>query len=110
MRELAQADVCVVYGAATARVLEGEGLHNVVALPLALSAPLGAARPTGAEVVVYFNVGTGGPVDRRQVRLVLDTFRALLPRHPSLHLLVKLHPDARRSLGAIEVVPCRACA
>jgi hypothetical protein len=100
--ELAEADVCAVYGAATARVLEGEGLRNVVALPLALAAPLGAARPTGSEVVVYFNVGTGGPVDRRQVRLVLDTFRALLPRHPALHLLVKLHPDARGSLGAIE--------
>ena len=102
VRELARGRRCVVYGAATARVLEGEGLANVVALPLALAAPLGAARPTGDEIVVYFNVGTGGPVDRRQVRLVLDTFRALLPRHPALHLLVKLHPDARGSLGAIE--------
>jgi hypothetical protein len=102
VRELAEADACAVYGEATARVLEGEGLRNVVALPLALSAPLARARPTGAEVVVYFNVGTGGPVDRRQVRLVLETFRALLPRHSALHLLVKLHPDARGSLGAIE--------
>ena len=102
VRDLAQADVCVVYGAATARVLEREGLANVVALPLALAAPLARARPSGADVVVYFNVGTGGPVDRRQVKLVLETFRALLPRLPSLHLLVKVHPDARRSLGAIE--------
>jgi len=103
VRELAQADTCVVYGAATARVLEREGLANVAALPLALPAALHAARPTGSELVVYFNVGTGGPVDRRQVRLVLDTFRELLPRHPTLHLLVKVHPDARRSLGSIEV-------
>ena len=103
VRELAQADACVVYGAAAARVLEREGLANVTALPLALAAPLRVARPTGADLVVYFNVGTGGPVDRRQVRLVLDTFRELLPRHSSLHLLVKVHPDARRSLGAIEV-------
>ena len=101
-RELAQADVCAVYGEATARLLAGDGLANVVSLPLALDAPLAAARPTGAEVVVYFNVGVGGPVDRRQVRLVLETFRTLLPRHPSLHLLVKVHPDARRSLGPIE--------
>jgi glycosyltransferase involved in cell wall biosynthesis len=101
VRELAAADACVVYGAATARTLEREGLTNVVALPLALADPLGTARPTGADVVVYFNVGTGGPVDRRQVKLVLETFRALLPRHPSLHLLVKVHPDARGSVGTI---------
>jgi glycosyltransferase involved in cell wall biosynthesis len=101
VRELALADACVVYGAASARALAREGLGNVVELPLALAAPIGAARPTGADVVVYFNVGTGGPVDRRQVGLVLDTFRTLLPIHAELHLLVKLHPDARGSLGAI---------
>ncbi|HKA14385.1 MAG TPA: glycosyltransferase [Myxococcota bacterium] len=98
VRELAQADVCAVYGEATARVLTREGLGNVTALPIALSDPLGVARPTGADIVVYFNVGTGGPVDRRQVPLVLDVFRALLPRCPSLRLLVKVHPDAHRSL------------
>jgi len=102
LSELAEADVCVVYGAAAARGLERDGLANVTALPLAIAAPIRAARTTGAEVVVYFNVGTGGPVDRRQVRLVLETFRVLLPRHASLHLLVKVHPDARSSLGAIE--------
>ena len=102
VRALAEADACVVYGAATARVLQREGLANVTSFPLALAAPIAAARPTGADVVVYFNVGTGGPIDRRQVRLVLETFRALLPRHPALQLLVKVHPDARGSLGAIE--------
>jgi glycosyltransferase involved in cell wall biosynthesis len=101
VRELAAADACVVYSEAAARGLEREGLGNVVALPLALASPLGVARPTGETVVVYFNVGTGGPVDRRQVRLVLETFRALLPRHASLHLLLKIHPWARRSLGTI---------
>jgi glycosyltransferase involved in cell wall biosynthesis len=101
-RELAEADVCVVYGAAAARGLESDGLRNVVPLPLACSAPVGVARPTGDDVVVYFNVGTGGPLDRRQVRLVLEVFRALLPRHPALHLIVKLHPGARRSLGVIR--------
>ncbi len=102
VRELAEADVVVAYGAATARTLEREGLRNVVVLPLALAAPLGAARPTGKDTVVYFNVGVGGPVDRRQVKLVFETFRALLPRCESLHLLVKVHPDARGALGAVE--------
>jgi glycosyltransferase involved in cell wall biosynthesis len=101
VRELAQADACVVYGAAAARKLEREGLTNVTALPLALAEPLRAARPTGADVVMYFNVGVGGPVDRRQVRLVLEVFRELLPRHPSLHLLVKVHPDAHPTVGAV---------
>jgi glycosyltransferase involved in cell wall biosynthesis len=105
--ELSGADLCVAYGAAAARVLETEGLRNVVSLPLAHSAPIAAARPTGDEVVVYFNVGTGGPVDRRQVRLVLETFRVLLPRHPSLQLLVKLHPDAHRSVGAVAPIHAR---
>jgi hypothetical protein len=100
--QLAGADACVLYGAATSRQLRSEGLTNVVSLPLAFDAPLEKARPSGEEVTVYFNIGVGGPVDRRQVRLVLETMRELLPRHDALRLSIKMHPRARRSVGAIE--------
>ena len=101
---LSGAHACVVYGAAAGESLRGDGLTNVRALPLALRDPVEAPRPTGEEITFYFNIGSGGPTDRRHVPLVLDTFRAVLPDHRHARFLVKVHPSARKRLGKLAAL------
>ncbi len=101
VEQLGVADVCVAYGPSAARGLAADGLKNIVSLPFACDLELEKARTSDGEVVVYFNIGSGGPVDRRKVPLVLEVMDGLLREHDHLHFLCKLHPRARRSLGEI---------
>ncbi|MEM7413344.1 MAG: glycosyltransferase [Myxococcota bacterium] len=101
VEQLAAADACVIYGRTPAEALQADGLENIRCFPLALRDPIEPPRPTGDTITFYFNIGVGGPVDRRHVPLVLDTFRQVLPAHPHARLLVKVHPSAHKRVGKI---------
>ena len=101
------ADAVAVYSRASADALAAEGLENVAYLPPSLDWPIESPRPPGTPRVVYFNVGIAGAADRRNVPLVLETLRELLPRLPDVRFVMKLHPGARKYLDELGPLPPR---
>ena len=60
-------------------------------------------RPVGTPKRFYFNIGAGGPLDRRCVALTLQLFHELLAREPSARLVMKMVPRAQKYLSGIPV-------
>lgn len=98
-------DRVVIHSEQGARRLREDGFPEVRAVPAGLHWPCLAAPPPAERIRFYFNVGVGGPHDRRNVPLVLDTFRRLLPGHPEVRLTVKMLPEARERYSDLGPIP-----
>ncbi len=93
MRDL---DRVVVHSEEGARRLREDGVPRVTAVPPGLDWPCLPARPLSDRTLFYFNIGVGGPHNRRNAPMVLETFNGLLAGHPEAHLVVKMLPQARK--------------
>lgn len=96
---LKAADLVVTLTEQAAGVLEHDGLDNVRYIPASLYWQIPPPRPARKSRIFYFNIGVGGPLNRRNVPMVLEIFNKLLEKHKHARLVMKMVPKARKYLG-----------
>lgn len=96
---LKHADLVVTLTEQAAAVLQDDGLDNVRYIPASLYWQIPPPRPARKSRIFYFNIGVGGPLNRRNVPMVLEIFNKLLDKHKHAKLVMKMVPKARKYLG-----------
>lgn len=96
---LKDADLVVTLTEQAAAVLQDDGLDNVRYIPASLYWEIPPPRPARKSRIFYFNIGVGGPLNRRNVPMVLEIFNKLLEKHKHARLIMKMVPKARKYLG-----------
>jgi glycosyltransferase involved in cell wall biosynthesis len=93
---LIKADKVITLTQQAYEILKGDGLDNISFIPASLYWPIPEKRPARKSRIFYFNIGVGGPLNRRNVPMVLKVFNRLLEKYKDARLIMKMVPKARK--------------